>query len=403
MNPSEEQWDKWRQLLWLPPGLVPLNAGTCSPALRPVFEKMILLRQKMAADPQEFIWGSSLPLIENSRAALAEFLVCAKDQLLMMPNVSFGMNTVLQSLDFSAGDEVVMTDQEYHHFEALWRRVQKIHDLKFKIVHLPFRFEKEGLTSADIVSAFRGEISQKTKFVMVSHVSFATGMILPVREICAAAREVGAVSIVDGAHAGGMIDVNIGEIGADYYCGTAHKWMMGPVGTGYLWVARDRRMELLPLVTSSTWEYDRKKLDVENPGCGTYWQRSMEYQGTQDRVAQMVLGECFDIMGGIGWENIRRKSEVLRDYLRFKVGNTGHELLSHGGELATALTTFRVPRVDKVKAERWFHRVASIELSFINLAGVGMAMRVSTAWFNSIKDVDALVGKLSVVRWDDLI
>jgi len=399
---SEDKWTERKLNIWLPDRVVPLNAGTCSPTLRPVFAYMTQLRQQMAADPQNFIWSSVLPLIEEGRCEVAGFLRCAREDLLLLQNVSFAANMVLFSLDFTPGDEVVMGDQEYHHFEALWRRLQKRRGFSITRVHLPLPDERAEMSAAEIVAAYAEKINSRTKVIFVSHVTFATGMILPVKEICALAREAGAVSIVDGAHAAGMIDVDLGGIGADFYCGTAHKWMMGAVGTGYLHVAHSRRKSIRPLVTSAAWEYDRAAMDATTYGGGTYWQKSIEYQGTQDRVPQAALSRSFAYTNDIGWENIRQRTRSLREYAREAIQATGLKLLSYGGDFATALTSFRIPQVDAFKAERWFHAEGGIELAFPILTGVGPVMRVSTAWFNSREDIDALARVLPKVPWDQL-
>ena len=152
-----------------------------------------------------------------------------------------------------------------------------------------------------------------------------------------------------------------------------------------------------------TWEYDRAACDETSFGGSTHWQKSIEYQGTQDRVPQAVLANSFAFTHEIGWENIRARTAGLRTYAREAIGGAGLRLLSHGGVFATALSSFKIPTVDAAKAERWFHREGGVELAFPSLTGVGPVMRVSTAWFNRREDVDALVRLLPKVPWGQLV
>src|SRR4051812_34180349 len=231
---DEQLWTERRLEMILDPDSANLNAGTLSPIARSVFDAVTDLRRRQAAAPSDFCWRQTPPLINRARASLAKYLHCREGDLLLLPNVTFAINIVTNSLKLPAGSEILTSDHEYGAMRMCWRRFAARHDVTVREIAMPYRAEDP----QEIVDAFARAISPKTRVVFFSHCTTSTGLLLPAREITQAVRaRSDALVIIDGAHAPGMIPLNLEKIGADFYGANCHKWIMAPAGSGFLHVA----------------------------------------------------------------------------------------------------------------------------------------------------------------------
>src|SRR5581483_2062935 len=162
------------------------------------------------------------------------YLGSEAEDLLFVPNATSGVNTVARSLALGPGDEVLMTDEEYGAIELTWEATGA------RVVRAP-------------LDSLWDRVTERTRVLSISHVASATGAILPVRELCAPARELGVLTVVDGAHAPGHVPVDLTAIGADAYAGNCHKWLCAPKGAGFLWVRPELQERIDPLVVSWGW------------------------------------------------------------------------------------------------------------------------------------------------------
>ncbi len=185
----------------LPVGKINLNAGTLSPTPLPVWERAEELRRMAATNPSDFCWRQIPHLIETSCAALAGYLGCVAGELLLLPNVTFGMNMVVASLELPPGAEVLLTDHEYGSMVHLWRRWAEVRGWKLRTLTVPALRET---TAAEVVKLFdeamtgrRGE-GPGPRVVFLSHCASPTGLVFPLKEICGMARERGILTVVDG-------------------------------------------------------------------------------------------------------------------------------------------------------------------------------------------------------------
>ncbi|HVT91058.1 MAG TPA: aminotransferase class V-fold PLP-dependent enzyme [Tepidisphaeraceae bacterium] len=386
---DETFWLDARKQICMDPAKVNLNAGTLSPTPKPVLKAVTELRQRMAENPSDFCWRQLPVLIEHSRRRLSEYLHCDPLNLLLIPNVTFAINMVVSSLKSDRGSEILTTDHEYGAMMYAWQRQADRNGWKISSLELPHRTEDPN----EIVRAFERAITPATRAIFFSHVTTITGLRLPVRDLCTLARRRGLLSIVDGAHAPGMVPVDLSDIGADFYGANCHKWLMAPAGAGFLHVSPSHKREMSPLITSWGYEYDREEMDADSHWGGSFWQRDLEFHGTLDRTPQMVLPEALDFRTTLGGDDaIIKRTRYLSDYATQRLAACGLARVTplnnqlNGG----ALTAFDFPCQDVLAWRDWIWNKHHIECP-ITTAARKTFLRVSTGWFNTIKEIDRLV------------
>lgn len=247
----EEYWKRIREEQFLlPDWRAFLNNGSLGIAPRPVVDAVTdYLSRGAALLMDEYPrWGYET--LDEERTELAAFLGCKKDELAITHNATEGLSMISAGLDLKAGDEVVMTDQEHPSGKAGWqRRAQRdgITVREVPIQHPP--------KSADqLAEAMISAIGPKTRVLFFSGILSPTGVIMPVRKICDAARAKGVISVVDGAHMNGQIALNLSEFNCDYYVGSPHKWMFAPAGCGILYIREENLDRLWPTIVTGGWD-----------------------------------------------------------------------------------------------------------------------------------------------------
>ncbi len=396
---SEKKWESLRQQLHWNPDIVYLNSGSASLIPETVFRKLIDIRSRLCKNPNEFIWGSSYPLIEESREVLARRLHVSPRELLLFINSTFANSTILESLRLTSEDEVIITDQEYHHFLAHWKRKFKETGVAVKTIHLPLPREDPRLSPGKIVRLFDEHITSKTKLMYFSHITSSLGLVLPAKELCGLAKSRNILSIIDGAHAPGMIPVDLNAIDADFYFGNVHKWLMGAIGSAFLHVPKRSRPFLGPLVTTAAWDFPEDRPDEASARGSTNWIGSFEYQGTQDKAPLIVIKDSLEFLNGIGFENIAERVRRLTSITVRKITAAGFEPASFSTpELSCGMFSFFCPRVDPGKAADWLRHHKSLELGFTAL-GTETIFRVSHGWYNTEHEIDYLVRCLEEMPW----
>jgi len=219
----------------LDPDVTFLNHGSYGACPEPVFARYQELQRELERNPVEFLARRFDELTAAARAALATFVGARAEDLVFVPNATAGLNAVIRSLRLEPGDEVLTTRHEYGAVTRTWEFAGA------KLVYA----EPEELAVA---------IGPRTRAVSVSHITSPTALVLPVEEICAAAREAGVLSIVDGAHVPGQLPLDLARLGADVYAGNCHKWLCAPKGSAFLWARPEHQGWIDPLVVS--WGFD---------------------------------------------------------------------------------------------------------------------------------------------------
>ncbi len=386
-------WETARRQILLDPRKINLNSGTLFPTPKPVLEAADVLRQEMATNPSDFVWRRLPGLIQTARASLAQYLRCDPTDLLLLPNVTYAISIISASLKLEPGSEILTTDHEYGAMLNAWHRRAQRDGLTVKEVQLPYLSEDP----QEYVNAFDSAITDQTRAIFLSHATCITGLALPAREICDLARKRGVLSIIDGAHAPGMIPVDLSQIGADFYAANCHKWIMAPLGAGFMHVARERRSLIEPLVTSWGWNYDPAKADEDSGNGGSRWQWDMEFHGSADRCPQMAIPAAFQFRKSLGGDEVvMRRMRSISDHAR-KVIDLPCTTPINPQLSCPGLTSFDLPSDDVVKTRDRLWHEHDVECPVTRAAGKTF-LRISTAWFNTVEEIDRLATAVRSIR-----
>lgn len=252
----EQYWLRIRnEQFYLPEWRTFLNNGSLGVAPRPVIQAVeeFLERGAGLISDEYPRWGYET--LDPERTEMAEFLGCKKDELAFVHNATEGLSTIAAGLDLKAGDEVVMTDLEHPSGKAGWAVRAQRHGVVIREVSVPHPPKSSAQLADIMVSA----IGPRTRVLFFSGILSPTGTIMPVRQICDAARAKGVLTVVDGAHMNGQIPVKLSELGCDFYAGSPHKWMFAPAGSGILYIREENLDRLWPTIVTGDWDNKSSK------------------------------------------------------------------------------------------------------------------------------------------------
>ena len=338
----------------LDPGVTFLNHGSYGACPTPVFARYQELQRELERNPVAFLARRFDELTAGSRAALAAFLGARPDDLVFVPNATAGLNAVIRSLRLEPGDEVLTTRHEYGAVTRTWEFVGA------KLVYA----EPDELAAS---------IGPRTKAVSVSHITSPTALVLPVEEICVAARAAGVLAIVDGAHAPGQLPLDLDALGADVYAGNCHKWLCAPKGAGFLWARPEHQRWIEPLVIS--WGYGDDRTFAERHG----------WQGTRDPAAALTIPAAIEAHATFDLERCRRLAAA------------SHEVLPpFGPSPAPQMWATEVATDEPEELQRRLFDEHAIEVVVREWEGRSL-LRVSIAPYNVEADIERLVSALETL------
>lgn len=235
-----------RDKFLLSPDITFLNHGSFGACPKPVFEKYQFWQKELERQPVQFMAEDVYKHLKTARDSLGKFVGCEGGDLIFVPNPTTGVTTVINSLALNSEDEILSTDHEYGALIRGWEAISKRTDAHFIQREMPLPC----ITHEEFTEYFLEGITEKTKVIFMSHITSSTALIFPVYEICRRAREIGILSIIDGAHVPGHIPLNISEIDPDVYVGACHKWLCAPKGSSFLYVRKSFQEKMRPLITS---------------------------------------------------------------------------------------------------------------------------------------------------------
>lgn len=290
----------------LDPDITFLNHGSYGAVPRPVFEAWQGWQREMEMNPVLFLGRRSHERLRSAREALAGYLGARADDLVFVPNATSGVNVVAKSVVLAPGDEVITTDLEYGACLATWRQVCERAGAVLRVVRVPLPLTEEGF-----VGAMTEAMGPRTRVVFLSHITSPTALVLPIAPVLAEARRRGILSVVDGAHAPGQIDLDLQALGADLYTGNAHKWLCAPKGTAFLHARPALQPTLQPAVTS--WGTLAQELapDGATPWDGFIghqpFERRLQWQGSRDLSGFLAVPAAIEFQRSHDWPTHRTR------------------------------------------------------------------------------------------------
>lgn len=355
----------------LRPGLIYLNTGSLGPTPRFVLEAVTKAWNELETDPVLMSYGDGAvhTLAEKTRSSVAGLIGCTADEVLLTRSTTNAMNIAALGIDLARGDRVLTTDSEHEGGNAGWKYLEQRRGIAIdRVVIAP-----ENHDATRIVESFSAAIRKETRVVSVSHVNFATGLRMPVREIVALAKSKNILTIVDGAQALGNVVVDVKSIGCDAYAAPGHKWLLAPKGTGFLYINKDAATQIQPV----EWT-DGKTYVVGSAGIGSL-------------PLIVGLGAAIEAARKRGIEASETHNLRLRNraYEGLKTIAKVQVLSAQPGPLATALILFRLP--DGVN-NRTFFDVMRNKYNVV-LRGIPRlgGMRLSPHVFNTEADIDVAI------------
>lgn len=374
-------------------GITYLNFGSFGACPKPVFEDYIKWQYELEKEPVQFITRNGITYLQESKDALSTYLNCSAEDLIFTPNPSHAVNLVAKNLELKPDDEILTTNLEYGACDKTWQFYCKKSGAKYirQKIELPLQSKQK------FIDDFFKGFSHKTKLVFISHITSATGLVFPVDEICAIAKQRGVMTFVDGAHAPGQVPLDLQKLQADFYTGACHKWMLTPKGCSFLMVKKPFQNLLEPLIVS--WGYDGTV-----PSNATF-QQFHQFNGTRDFSAYLTLPTAIDFMQRNNWNELSKicRKLVLSNAQKFceLLGSTPICPISE--VFLAQLYSIRITTSNPEKLQRLLYEKYHIEIPVIQINNE-VYIRFSIQVFNSQKDLDILYEALSdILSNTDLI
>ena len=383
-----------REHFLLDPDVVFLNHGSFGACPREVFADYQRWQLELERNPVEFLGRRSGLLLNQARQKLAAYLGADPADLAFVANATTGVNTVAQSLRLQAGDEVLSTDHEYGACDATWLRACQAAGAHYRRVEVPLPFDAD-TWAARLMAA----VTPRTRLIFASHISSTTALIFPVAELCAAARQHGIPTLIDGAHAPGHIDLDLDAIGADFYTGNCHKWLCAPKGSAFLHVRPEHQAQIDATVVSWGYVADRSGAPGGHTGFDAYTgstplERRLQWQGTRDIAAFLAVPAAIDFQQRMDWPVWRQRCHELACDTRRRVAQRNGLAAIAPDAAQGQMATIPVRSSDAEGLRRWLFERHRIEVPVTQHASRTF-VRVSVQAYTAQAELDALVQALA--------
>lgn len=380
-----------RDLFQLDPNVIFLNHGSFGATPKEVFAVYQEWQRRLEHQPVKFLGREIQGCLTEAREVLGNYLNADKDDLTFVPNATFGVNVVSRSLKLKEGDEVLASSHEYGACNNAWTYLSRHHGFGYKYAEVPLPVT----SNEEVLETFWQAVTPKTKVIFLSHITSPTALTFPVTEICKRARAAGILTVIDGAHAPGQLELDMQAIGADFYTGNCHKWMCSPKGAGFLYVRREHQALIEPLVVS--WGWSAKVQD----SLGSAFLDNYAWHGTQDFSAYLSVPAAIAFQQKHDWPKVREECHVLLKECMDKLHDlTGLEPTYASDSLYHQLAITPLPKVEDLTVlKNKLYDDYHIEIPLTEYKEKQFA-RISVQGYNTKEDLDALVSALNKMLYD---
>jgi isopenicillin-N epimerase len=379
---NESYWQMVKRQYPLEAGLLYLNAANVCPASRLVMDRHIEYLRDFHANPSFQNRDKYVALRESLREKLARMLRVSADEIAITRNTSEGSNIIVKGVDLKPGDEALITDHNHPSNNDSWRVRAKRDGFVVKSLPVPI----PAPSAEKLVTDFERAITPRTRVIAITHVTSTTGIQYPAREIAALARRREIYVHLDGAQSFGALDVNLGDIGCDSYSASAHKWLMGPLEAGILWVRNERIPQIWPSIVTAGWTDHLKGA------------RKLEVFGQRDDPRVVALEAAVDFISLMGMPAVEARLQALATRAKVQLREIPSVELKTNLEpgLSGGVVKFRLKNVPTKQAydTLWEkHRLAIA----MTPSGDAEGLRFSPHVYNSPEEVDAAVAAVKEI------
>ncbi len=377
----------YRDLFLLNPEITFLNHGSFGATPKPVFDSYQNWQRLLEHQPVEFLGRNLGGLMQTARDRLGDYLHTAGDNLAFVTNATHGLNIVARSLSLGPGDEVLASNHEYGALDKTWRYLAQKSGFKYINIIVPVPDN----ASDGFVNSIFNHVTNRTRIIFLSHITSPTALIFPIKEVCSRARDAGIVTVIDGAHAPGQIDLNLDELGADFYSGNLHKWLCAQKGSAFLHAAPRVQTLVEPLVVSWGWE-------SEHPGPSQFVDL-LEWTGTRDPAAFLAVTDAITFQRDHDWPTVRARCHHMAVETQRRIQElTGIPPLN-GDDTSLFAQMAASPLPDGLNPDALKTRLYNqykIEVPLVKW-GERNLIRYSYQAYNSLDDMEKLIAALTEI------
>jgi isopenicillin-N epimerase len=368
-----------------------LNHGSFGACPRPVFAKYQEWQLELEHQPVEFLGRNLTETMRVPRIALAEELGTTQDNIVGLTNATLGLNIVAQSLDLKPGDQILTTDHEYSALEKTWAYVCRKTGAEIVVVRVPLPLTSE----AQFTDAIVAGMTERTRVLFLSHITSPTALLFPIERSIAEARKRGIWSVIDGAHTPGHIKLELDRLGADFYAGNCHKWLMTPKGSAFLHARPEVQGLINPLVISHGWTEKSKEPGAKGAFGNSPFIDELEMQGTRDPASWLTVPAALDYRRDNDWASVAAHCLALaQDTARRLAERTGLAPLSAPEFCAPQMVAMPLPDCDTEALKLALYDKYRIEIPVFRWQDTCIA-RLSVQGYNSRPQMDLLISALT--------
>jgi len=375
-----------KPLFLLDPDIIFLNHGSYGATPRAVFDIYQDWQRRLEREPVRFINQELPSLMKNARVALGRYLNAGADDLVYVPNATFGVNIVAHALPLQPGDEVLTSNHEYGAVDNVWSYT--CHKRGASYVRQAISFP--AASDAEILEELWAGVTPRTKVIFLSHITSPTALRLPVQSLCRRARDAGLITVIDGAHAPGQIPLDLNALDADFYVGNCHKWLCSPKGAAFLFTKPGRQHLIEPLIIGWGWGEKRKAMKE------SAYVEALQWLGTDDLSAYLSVPAAIEFQAQHHWPEVRKSCHRLLETTVKRASDlTGlHSLYPDQGSHYEQMAVIPLPPIDKLASfNTGLYEKYRIQVPCIEWNG-RQFLRISVQAYNSEEDLEALLTAL---------